>query len=64
MRCSFCGTPIAKGTGILFIHKSGRTHSFCSRKCEKNMLVLGRKARTTQWTEQFREERRAQGKRA
>ena len=55
MKCSFCGTDIPKGTGILYVQKTGKTLMFCSRKCEKNMIVLGRKSRTTGWTQEFHE---------
>ena len=50
MKCSFCGDEIPKGTGLLFIQKTGRTFNFCSRKCEKNMFKLGRKPRNVKWT--------------
>lgn len=49
-RCSFCRTIIEQGTGIMFVKNDGRIFTFCSGKCEKNLLKLGRKPRTTRWT--------------
>ncbi len=48
--CSFCGREIPPGTGKMYVAKTGRVFHFCSRKCEKNMLKLGRVARETRWT--------------
>lgn len=53
MDCSFCGKNIPKGTGFLFAKKTGQVYSFCSRKCEHNMLHLGRQSRDTRWTKDF-----------
>ena len=52
MECSFCGTEIPKGTGKMYVKKDGKIFWFCSSKCEKNMIVLGRKARKTTWTKE------------
>lgn len=51
--CSFCGGRIEKGTGKIFVFKTGKIAYFCSMKCEKNMLKLGRKARTLKWTKSY-----------
>jgi large subunit ribosomal protein L24e len=51
--CSFCGVDIPKGTGKMYIKADARILNFCSNKCEKNMLKLGRKARTTEWTKEY-----------
>ncbi len=53
MDCSFCGKKVPKGTGLLFVKKTGQVYSFCSRKCERNMLHLKRQPRTTRWTKDF-----------
>ena len=50
MECSFCGYEISRGTGKLFIQKTGKILYFCSRKCEKNLLKLGRVPRDFKWT--------------
>ncbi|MFP4400382.1 MAG: 50S ribosomal protein L24e [Candidatus Woesearchaeota archaeon] len=54
MKCSFCGTEIPSGTGKMFVKKDGKIFWFCSSKCEKNQLSLGRKARRVNWTEESR----------
>jgi large subunit ribosomal protein L24e len=51
-KCIFCGKEIEKGTGLIFVKKDGKQLKFCSTKCEKNMLKLGRKARNLKWTEE------------
>lgn len=48
--CSFCGEDIEPGTGMMYIRKDGGTLNFCSSKCRKNMLELGRTPRFTAWT--------------
>ena len=52
-RCSFCHNNLTLGTGKMYVKKDGKTLWFCSTKCEKNMLKLGRKPRTTRWTAEF-----------
>lgn len=54
-KCDFCGEHISKGTGKIFVKKDGKVLDFCSNKCEKNMLVLKRKPRTTKWTNEYQE---------
>jgi len=49
MKCSFCSATIEKGTGKIVIEKNGKTHSFCSSKCEKNMIKLRRDPRKFKW---------------
>lgn len=49
-KCSFCGNPLAAGTGKLFARTDGKLLYFCSRRCEKNMLKLNRKPREVRWT--------------
>ncbi|MBS1267158.1 MAG: 50S ribosomal protein L24e [Candidatus Woesearchaeota archaeon] len=56
MKCSFCGLTIEKGTGKIFVRKSGKILNFCSTKCEKNLLKLKRKPRVIKWTNQHRKE--------
>jgi len=50
MQCSFCGITIPRGTGKIYVHKSGKVAYFCSMKCEKNLLKLGRKPLKIKWT--------------
>ena len=49
MKCSFCGKAIPKGTGKMFVKKSGEILYWCSSKCEKN-YKLGRRAKKLKWT--------------
>lgn len=49
MKCSFCNQEIPKGTGKLYALKDGTRFRFCSGKCEKNQLKLGRKPRNFKW---------------
>ena len=55
--CSFCGDTIVPGTGKIYIKKDGKRLDFCSSKCEKNMINLGRTPRETRWTAEFKKEK-------
>lgn len=48
--CSFCKSKIELGTGKMFVKRDGSPLYFCSSKCEKNMLKLGRVSRRVRWT--------------
>ena len=48
--CSFCGQEIEPGTGSLYIRKDAVSYNFCSNKCRKNQIKLGRIPRRTRWT--------------
>ncbi len=50
MKCSFCGKNIPPGTGKIFVKKTGKKYFFCSKKCEKNLLKLGRKPSNVKWS--------------
>ena len=51
--CSFCGNDIEPGTGKMFVRRDGTVFFFCSSKCEKNQLKLGRVGRTVRWTKRY-----------
>lgn len=51
--CSFCGGEIEPGTGKMFVKNDGAVLRFCSSKCEKNMLDLGRVPRDVEWTRKY-----------
>jgi len=53
VNCSFCGNNVAKGTGTIYVQKSGKILYFDRSKCEKNMLKLNRKSRNLKWTKSF-----------
>ncbi len=48
--CSFCDSPVTKGTGLIYVKKDGTIFNFCSSKCRKNNLGLGREGRRKKWT--------------
>ena len=58
-RCSFCDNKIEKGTGKIYVEKSGKILYFCSMKCEKNLLKLKRKSLKTKWTRTYQKAKRA-----
>jgi large subunit ribosomal protein L24e len=57
MKCSFCGENMLRGRGILYAKRDGDILSFCSKKCEINMLDLGRKPQKVRWTRRYIEEK-------
>ncbi len=58
MKCTFCSKNIAQGTGKIIVDNRGKLFYFCSTKCEKNLLKLNRKPRTTRWTGEFQREKK------
>lgn len=58
VECSFCGKAIPAGTGKMFVKTDGKVFYFCSMKCEKNMLKLGRKPRNVRWTNLAQKEKK------
>jgi len=55
--CTFCGDEIEPGTGRMYIKKDGVVYHFCSSKCFKNLVVLGRVPRRTTWTQYYAREK-------
>ena len=53
--CSFCGEDIEPGTGKMFVKKDGTVYTFCSNKCKKNRIDIGRVPRRTKWTVRYNE---------
>ena len=43
MKCSYCSKEVRKGTGTMFVHKTGAISYFCSGRCYKNSIILQRK---------------------
>ena len=43
MRCSYCSTDIPKGTGTMYVHKTGALNYFCSNRCYRNSILLHKK---------------------
>ncbi|MCD6105798.1 MAG: 50S ribosomal protein L24e [Thermoplasmata archaeon] len=54
-RCAFCGREIPPGRGIMYVKTDGTVLFFCSSKCRKNYLKLGRKPRKIKWTAAYRQ---------
>ena len=52
-RCDFCRKTIEPGTGKMLVKNDGKVLDLCSNKCEKNLVKLRRKPRTTRWTEEY-----------
>ena len=53
--CSFCGEDIEPGTGKMYVKKDGTVYNFCTNKCKKNRIDIGRVPRRTQWTVRYSE---------
>ena len=49
VNCSFCKCELERGTGKMLVRRDGSALYFCSSKCERNMLNLGRAARNVNW---------------
>jgi large subunit ribosomal protein L24e len=60
--CTFCGDEIEPGTGRMYIKKDGVVFNFCSSKCFKNLVVLGRVPRRTTWTRYYEREKQMRTK--
>jgi ribosomal protein L24E len=43
MRCSYCSIDIPKGTGTMYVHKTGILNYFCSNRCYRNSILLHKK---------------------
>ena len=54
MQCSFCGITIPRGTGKIYVHKSGKVAYFCSMKCEKNLFKLKRNPIHVKWSKFYK----------
>jgi len=60
--CTFCGDEIEPGTGRMYIKKDGVVYNFCSSKCFKNLVILGRVPRRTTWTRYYEREKQVRMK--
>jgi len=48
-RCSFCGRDFPFGTGMMYVRNDGTIYWFCSSKCRKSQIKLGRDSRKFKW---------------
>ncbi|MEE8132367.1 MAG: 50S ribosomal protein L24e [Nitrososphaerales archaeon] len=51
--CSFCDRQVKSGTGTMLVRNDASILYFCSNKCRKNILKLGRDARKFKWTRKY-----------
>ncbi|MBS3091627.1 hypothetical protein J4217_04240 [Candidatus Pacearchaeota archaeon] len=49
-KCVFCGREEPDYTGVHLIKNDGTVDFYCSSKCRKNSLKLGRDKRKLKWT--------------
>jgi large subunit ribosomal protein L24e len=54
--CSFCGHDFLQNIGQMYVRNDGTVLWFCSSKCRKNSLKLGRDPRKLKWTKYFGKE--------
>lgn len=57
VKCVFCGKEQDDYKGTYLITNDGIMHYYCSLKCRKNHLKLGRDKRKLKWTNAFYESR-------
>ena len=50
VECNFCGEKVELGKGKIYAKKDGTSYTFCSNKCETNLIELKRKPVKTKWT--------------
>ncbi len=43
MKCSYCSMEIPRGTGIMYVYKTGAIAYYCSNSHFKNHVKMGRK---------------------
>jgi large subunit ribosomal protein L24e len=48
-KCAFCSVDVEEGTGKMIIQKTGKMNLFCSSKCRRSLLGLGRDPRRFKW---------------
>ncbi|MCU0642275.1 MAG: 50S ribosomal protein L24e [archaeon] len=56
-KCVFCGREESPFRGVHLITNVGSVDFYCSGKCRKNALNLGRDKRRLKWTAAFAESR-------
>jgi large subunit ribosomal protein L24e len=43
VKCSVCSKEIGKGTGMMYVHRTGHISYFCSNRCYRSAIVVKRK---------------------
>lgn len=54
VKCVFCGKEEDSFKGVHFITNEGSVNFYCSSKCRKNAMKLGRDKRKVKWTEAYK----------
>lgn len=57
VKCVFCGKDEYFMKGLNLINNDGSVSYFCSSKCRKNALKLGRDRKNVKWTEAYKVKR-------
>lgn len=42
-KCAYCSGDLKKGTGLMYVYRTGNIAYYCSNTCFKNHVRLGRK---------------------
>ena len=59
--CSFCGHAFPSGTGIMYVRNDGSILWYCSSKCRRSSLDMGRDSRKLKWTAYYGKEEKGRG---
>lgn len=43
MKCTYCAEEMRKGTGMMYVHRTGAINYFCSRRCYRASIFTHRK---------------------
>lgn len=54
VKCVFCGRDEDSFRGLHLLKNDGSVSYFCSGKCRKNAIHLGRDKRRVKWTEAYK----------
>ncbi|MEK6927898.1 MAG: 50S ribosomal protein L24e [Nanoarchaeota archaeon] len=54
VKCVFCGKEEREFRGVHLMKNDGTIAYFCSSKCRKGMINLGRDKRSVKWTESYK----------
>lgn len=54
VKCIFCGKDESFHKGLHLLKNDGSVEYYCSNKCKKNALKLGRDRRKVRWTEAYK----------
>ncbi len=52
-KCSFCGSDVMPGYGMMYVKVDGTVLRFCSRKCFVSMVRFGRDPRRQIWVREI-----------